>query len=1110
MSFTESQRRAMTEMARHICVDAGAGSGKTTVLIQRVANLIEHHDTRLDDIVAITFTDAAATEMKERLRREFRRKAAESEGSSRTRWRDLARWADTARITTIHTFCSAFLRENALRIGLDPDFAILVDAESVLLTRDTVTETLHALLEADAPHALAAARELGMNRLGGLLRKMLGKRRLFDALPGPYYDDDPEALRVHWKALTDGIINGRLLRVRSARELMETLAPLVAYGDDCIDSNDGMEQQRRQAVGAIEKIRDAAKPAEVLAGLRELTAFNLRLGSKKAWHDSETRELVKELLERCRDFAKAQLPPESTEETEAGAAALTQSILRTYRAAADAFQKAKADRAAMDFDDLIATTLDILETREDVRDRTAAGIKFILIDEFQDTDSVQLRIAQQLAAAPDGPAVFIVGDAKQSIYDFREAEVEVFQQQKADTEALIRLDANFRTVPDVMDFINGLFGDSGLLEAVEQQYAPLEAKRPATGECRVEFLVPEATDDKASADEYRRREADLIADRLAAMCEGPEPAPVWDDAAKAWRPARYGDAAILFRSTGSTYIYEESLRRRGVPYRVVAGAGFYERQEVLDIRNLLTVLIDPWDESALLAFLRGPIAGLSDDALTALTGRDGLAKAFYGGTTTPGFPEADRLERARELIADLTHRRETPLPAFLRHVLDATQYEAIALSQFLGVQKAQNVRKLVDLADDFSRTRPAELTAFVRYLETVATEEVREGEAALLAEGGAVTLMTIHKAKGLEFPIVVVPDAARQDRGPDTDALAWRRGLGAAAKVANDQGEPVKPILYELIYGERKDRSHAEHARILYVALTRARDWLLVAGAPQAGAHSWMKAFDTAFRVLDRAHGETWHGDGWRARIYRTAPPASRSVGETRAQADGPLFEMAEAKAGPVAVSPPAHHVFSVSRLLDEMTRAADPDDARPEDPGDYPLAALARGTLAHRVFETWDWRGEPPVTDALRAQCPAMDTWDALAAYLGEIAARFRATPLGARMAGDQGLRREVPFLLKLGPGLVRGTIDALLSDGAVIDYKTGKFSEEKHRRYETQIRLYGAAVRALLGHTPPKGFVYYTDTGECLEVDLDPVAMEAVLAEAEKAMRQLGASPQ
>ncbi|HUW61655.1 MAG TPA: UvrD-helicase domain-containing protein [Candidatus Bathyarchaeia archaeon] len=1101
-----------------LCVDAGAGSGKTTVLIARILHLLENKMADLDEIVAITFTDAAAAEMRMRLRREFRKKAPVDNPAEMTRWRQLERRADSARLSTIHSFCSALVRENALRAGFDPEFSVLAEAESVLLCRDVIEETLHTLLEREAGQpdregpATRAAAEIGFARLARELYAMLNRRRLMGLIKEGGFPHEPEALARHWRQLVEEAQQRRFLTLRHSRRLASFRNLLESLAGACSNADDAREAGRRRLIEAFDRIQRAGNAKDIEKEIRGILEINYRRTSRKNWGET-VLERLKGVQKEIKQFAENQLPPESAPEIDAKAAALAADIDRIYENLDDAYKRGKIERASADFDDLIQAAYEMLRDNDEIRARTARGIKFLLIDEFQDTDSWQLQIARLLADHPEGPDLFIVGDAKQSIYDFRGAEVEVFQAEKCSAQVTF-LDKNYRTLPDVLSFINETFQRSGLLEAVEPDYAPLTPHRPALGEPRVEFLLPPSRDDKPGVDAYRSGEAEMIAARLDEMVRGPRPVTVFDRDGQV-RPAGFGDAAILFRAMSSVYLYEAALRRRNIPYRVIAGRGYYERREIVDLRNLLAVLVDPCDEMALLGFLRGPLGGLSDEALVMLSGGRGLLHAFSSAEVPPQFRENSALEHARALVARLRERACTPLPAFLRYLLDETGFEAIELSQFLGAQKAHNMRKAIDLANDFARTQPATLASFLRYLDQAALDDIREGEAPMQPESaGAVTIMSIHKSKGLEFPIVVAADLSREPKNQDRGAVLLHRRLGMGVRVADSGGDTATPAICRAIKNEQAEKDEAEQARMLYVAMTRARDWLLLSGSPEAGKRSWMQTFDKLYSVCGADDGAVVQGasGGWSAVVRRTRPSeTTRSSMAPRARQGGAHEAMSKElaqRAGPVDAIAAAQKTFSVSEILNAIFNTPDeqePWDAEQFEPDAAARERMFRGTLVHRMFERWDFSSDPPIDAVLADECPDPVRRSVFESALRDIAAKFKKSQLAPRFASCP-IQREVPFYLDLGGTLVHGVIDAVLEGGAVVlDYKTGHPGGTMADRYEFQLRLYAAAVERLLDRTPRQGILYYADHGEVHEVDVSPEAVVGVLHRAAAAILEL-----
>ena len=1108
MNYTPQQQQAIESTARYLCVDAGAGSGKTRVLVDRIVHLLRNNKAKLEEVVAITFTEKAALEMKDRLRRAFRNAAPKDDPAAFSFWRDLERRADTAQITTIHAFCSRLLRENALYLGLDPDFGMLSDAESALMMHEAIESVMLDLVGREDPAMLRLASEFSLYQLHGLCRALLLNRGVVDRIRRRGGLDSPEAIRATWAAVATEEQARYLAALGRNAEVNNFLLALRRFEGLCDDPGEGRESWRVDMVGGFEAIQAGLAPdaaEEILRGFLKNPHGN---GKKKCWPNDEVYDKLTALQKKVTEFSKKALADGGDEAITALSAQLTCDLLQLDAWVNEAFTAAKRAASLLDFDDLVLLALQVLREKETLRARTASRIKYLLLDEFQDTDGQQLEIARLLHDAEWGPDLFIVGDPKQSIYYFRGAEVEIFQTERAAAAELVGLDQNFRSLPGVLGFANDFFTRSNVLCAVER-YRPMAIHRAPDAAARVSLLLTDPPPDQAwNVEDYRAAEAGQIAAQIQRLCGAGSDATVFDEHTGAERRPEYGDIALLFRKTTSISLYEEALRKAGIPYVVVAGAGFYERQEVVDVINVLKILADPWDEHALLAYLRGPIVALPDDDLVRLCRGGGLAEAALGEALPEGLAHPERLARARAIYRCLRERLDAPLPDLVDSALEVTGIEAILLGQFLGLQKASNVRKLAALARAQAARGNLSLRAFVNYLDDVHLHAIREGEAGLQPDGaGAVTLMTIHKSKGLEFPAVFVPDMPQVARGNREHTLQLHRQLGITLRLTEEEGDRSDTVLGRCIKRRIKEEEEAEAARLLYVALTRARDLLFLCGQSDAPLGTWFHAVDTIYSVCDRADGELIEGGTWRARVFRgipEAPGAKRSAEGKTAIAIAAIRK----RIAPFALPdrPPAS--ISVSKLLNLLAPDSHGDDGRVEEEQPRierdPDYAMDRGTLVHRMFELWDFvNGAPPDIEALvRAARMGLGHRAKLAADLARIRDGFDSSSLRQRLAGESGLLREAPFSLRIGDTTVNGTIDLLLRDGTIIDYKTGKLKKATSARYEKQLLLYAAALRALLGTSPERGILVYVDAGRTVEVALTKERIDAALREAEAAL--------
>ncbi|MGB2824504.1 MAG: UvrD-helicase domain-containing protein, partial [Phycisphaerae bacterium] len=505
------------------------------------------------------------------------------------------------------------------------------------------------------------------------------------------------------------------------------------------------------------------------------------------------------------------------------------------------YARQKRRGGLLDFTDLLERTRALLAENEGVRAALDGRIGQLLIDECQDTDGCQLDLLTRLIGMADAPApggrLFVVGDAKQSIYRFRGAQVEVFRELcgRLGPARQEHLGTSFRTHESGVAFVNHLFS-----AMMHPAYEAIEAHR-AVGPRGASVEVLLATDEHGEAVGDTRSasvaQAAVTAQRIAEMLDGGERL-VWDAAADGWREVRPGDVAILFARMTNSLDYERELQRRGVPYYVVAGTGFFQQQEVFDVLNALQAVDNPFDDIALFGALRSGLFGLTDNALMHVAESceppyyASLCGADLSGRLDPH--QADALSAAMGLI-DRLHRLKDSAgtDALLQRLLDETGYEATLLSQFQGRRMLSNVRRMADLA----RTAAADHVSLADFLTEMRTQVVSESRYEQAAVAGeqedVVRVMTIHKAKGLEFPVVVIPDLNAGRRGHG-GGLLIRRDWALTYKHVpggDDEADEDGPLSYRLAKRLEDAEELSEDIRRLYVAATRHRDHLVFVGA---------------------------------------------------------------------------------------------------------------------------------------------------------------------------------------------------------------------------------------------------------------------------------------
>jgi ATP-dependent exoDNAse (exonuclease V) beta subunit len=1054
--LTPEQKAAVAARDRDVFLEAGAGTGKTRVLVERYCEAIRSDRCGVEEILAFTFTERAAAELRERVRRRLGALAAEArETGDELAADELARHAratERAWVMTIHGFCRRLLAAHPVAAGLDPRFRVLDDGEASRLRERAFTEALAELLS-DGPDEVALA----------------------------------AAAYRPWRLQEMTIAAHTMLQ------------------------NQGMREPRLPPV-----------PDPVRTGSGD----------------------------------PAPLTP-----AEAGAAAVARAALEALLEGFHSrYEQLRAERAGLDFADLELRALELLRTSVPVRETWKGRFAHVLVDEFQDTNRVQLDLVEELR----GPQtrVFVVGDEHQSIYRFRNADLEVFREQREAAASgpteLLALRGNFRSEAPVLAAVNQIGAavlpgfepltwgrDPGLPPAAELLLTFEEGRGRDARNWREDGIELEPPPSEGTPKVVA--EARHLARRLRQLVDDGE--------------AERGEIVVLLRAFTHVDAFEEALRRAGLEPYVVGGRGYWSQQQVEDTVRLLAVISNPLDDEQLFGALASPACGVSPDALWLLRRAAGenrhvwpLVEWRYGSAERePGgadaawlehVPAADAaaLERFCAILASLRSRAPVlSLEALIEAAITEFGYDLALLARGDGRGRMANVRKLMRLAREFERHEGRDLAAFLAVAAESTRRDEREGMAAVRAEDhDGVRVMTVHAAKGLEFPVVAVPDLGRPLNAGHSwsDVVIGRpapSGDGAqrfGMRLVFPENESLGLWELEPLNREERAASAEEACRLVYVAATRAQDRLILSGTfgpKDLEASDWDPGDSALKRLLPAIAKRGWAGADGEVGLEppQRAPGASAAdPGETRLRIEvsEPSPERAEwlreelppprTPAEDRAAEPPplldsrAHRVpvghlsysalaeygrcgyrFYVERVLGVRAGAISPaatsggaegEGDEPGAPDELPEPAdptaeaaarrrpLAIGNAVHAALE-WSaangWRRPPEAT------LSALVAREGLA---GDAAAEIRASvdawldsPLRRELEGWR-IRSEVPFVLPLGGTVVRGVID-LLAEGpdgelCVIDFKTdalrGRPPAELGKRYEVQRRIYALAA--------------------------------------------------
>ncbi|MGD2175127.1 MAG: UvrD-helicase domain-containing protein, partial [Candidatus Brocadiaceae bacterium] len=807
MRDSEARSRIEEGTDRSILVEAAAGTGKTTLIIERVLRGIRDGALEMPQTVAITFTEKAAGELEERLRRRlsrcvYRDDLPATEGG---RLRAALDELDQAHISTIHSFCARLLRERPAEAGVDPDFTVLEQAPAALLREEAWREWMEIQV-AEAPWAFVEALRAGVRA-----RQL---QELAYALA-----DAPEILEIPRFELPrpEGDLDETVRAVREA-------APPAAQTVDELIKGSGNRDSRalRDAAQAI-----AESPPEEKSALRRVAYAAAGADLENALKSFRgDREAARPALERFSGAARRL------------GSHLAARVFQWTAGFVEHYRQLKRSRSVLDFQDLLLVAARVLRNNPEVRRYFQRRFRAFFVDEFQDTDPLQAELIGYLCEARSGsPAdrledvcleegvLMAVGDPKQSIYRFRRADVQMYEQFKRlfGPERIERIYCNFRSVSPLLDWFNRLF--EALFSAPEDEkvyqaeHVPLarglaEQQRGGPG---VVAVCPAAdlSTEGWNAARARAWEAHHLARLVREAVEGESELPVAEP------PLSYGSFAFLFRALTDVDIYEEALDARGIPYRVVGGKHFYRRSQTEETLCLLRAIDDPLDEPAIVGALRSSYFGVSDEELLRHRAGGGPWNYLRSGETEGPVGEA------LALMARWHHlRNRLPPPVLLGQVFDETRAQHAYMLKPAGEQRAaalEQLRRRLRSLGQSART----FGAVVRHLSSIEEADLPEEESSSVEPGDDfVQLLSMHKAKGLEFSVVVLPDLGRSfpHRGRVGRLLFDRHDGRVGLRL--DGG--IETPAYGDLQAEEHGNQMAELRRLFYVACTRAQQLLVL------------------------------------------------------------------------------------------------------------------------------------------------------------------------------------------------------------------------------------------------------------------------------------------
>lgn len=1101
--WTDAQRQAIYVKGGNILVSAAAGAGKTAVLVESILHLLLDEGADIDRLLVVTFTNAAAGEMRQRIGARIGRALSEGNGADAHLRRQLT-LLPAAQISTIHAFCLALIRRFFHLIGIDPDFRLADESEAEILRRDVAAELMEAEYEQADPRFLGLVARIGGGKSDEpLVEEIL---RLYDfsrsqpdpkgwltaqaeafSLPLDALEESPwvRSLQDQAKRLIAGALDLTGQALAFCNEAME------GYAGTLREDMAGLKQALTEMEGGYEATREA------LSNL----SFR-RLGRCGAGADEEAKESVKEWRAQAKKLAgEAQglltLPLSEAHEQHTKMAPYLSCLAELVISFGEMYAKAKADRRIADFTDLEHFALAILshpEAAEACREQYA----YIFVDEYQDSNLVQEALLSRVSR---GDNLFVVGDIKQSIYRFRLADPSLFIRRydacAAGEGQCVLLNRNFRSQAGILSGVNFIFKQIMSRELGEIAYTEDVWLYPGRD---TSDTVPIAVHliDKGEAETEEEEEIQWMEDAereaylAAAQIREWLGTPIRDG--EGTRPATYRDIAVLMRTTrGWMDRFAEILTREGIPVHADTGTGFFQAVEIRVFTDLLRLIDNRRQDIPLLAAMRSIVGGFTENELSRIRAAAPQG-AFYEAVDaylTHGEDAGlrDRLAAFTGHVAEWREaERREPLTRFLWQVLHESGFYDHVGAMPGGAQRQANLRILCERATALAETGTGRLFGFLRYVDRMAEEGKDIEPAKVLGEQeDVIRIMSVHKSKGLEFPMVILAGLGKRfNMAEGREEILLHKDLGLGPWYVDPDLRYRCQSLARLAAKVRiREESLAEEMRVLYVAMTRPRERLAMIGTVGSLAQAWARwmrgcgpaMLGKGMCLLD------WVGAALLAHPDGAALGTQPAVGKEPSRWDIRLWSLrdlsgritgheAEAEAAPAlaaagqtpsawadwvaerfswryphacaTVVPSKLSVTDVKRLREDPLEQ-DTAERLPVLAGAQPqekaFTAAERGSIVHYVLRHLDFQRADTV-EMVREQIDGMVARELLRA--DEAAAvdagwilRFCLSPLGQRVRKAAHLRREMPFLMRMPASAVApayaGCEEELLVQGII-----------------------------------------------------------------------------
>lgn len=1120
MKFTKEQSEAIFDKNKNLLVSAAAGSGKTAVLIERIIRLIEDEEARLDELLIVTFTNAAAGEMRERILE----KSPEQ-----------YKYISNANISTFHAFANEVVKRYFYLVNLSPGFKVCDQAKQTLLKEESISELLNILYEESDPCLLKLLDDYTNGRNDNQLIEMIFKtHEMIESLPeretwlkNAAYElktfEDPDVfLKSHvMKEINDSIYLNLDKAENLSTLLVQELSHLPMIAKKAEIDRETIKNIKNAYFDSFDK------------GNREILSvswqrFVLTKAEKQDYEKiREKAELIRKSYKSAIDEIKANYAMLSIEEyadeiaKTADAAIALESLVSRFD---EIYKKKKAENMMLDFADLEHYALKILDN-EDAAAEYKKKFKYIFIDEYQDSNLVQESLINKIKRDDN---LFMVGDVKQSIYKFRLAEPEIFLKKykdfstkKDELNKKIDLNRNFRSQNMIIEAVNHIFKeimtvDSTGIDYINDGMLISALDKRDEGQPVILHLM-DSTNDTGDEiiDDMPKIEAEAML--AAGLLKEQYGKPIYDVKLGKTRETTWKDMVILLRSAaGAAEFYYDALKKKGIPSYIEKGDGYFDSNEILVFLNFLKILDNQCQDLPMISVLSSPIFdfSVSDIAKIRIQFRNQPYYEAFRNYSESGEDETLAL-RCKEVLEEIESFRQDligkSLDDGLWHLMQKTGYYLYLGTLRGGKERQANLRALADKAALYKENKPTGLSGYISYLDSLKTGKISTAPIKLLGEADdVVRIMTVHKSKGLEFPVVLVGNLGRQFRVGEKSHLALHRDFGIGLSLMDsEKGSYRRPLLQRAITSRFYKDDMAEEIRILYVALTRAKNKLLLLGSVANPENAVDYAIKTAGisdvqarTALDYLMPLLSKNDSFKYKIHEksagldTEPAEPEIIKDKRdLVAEDTVWEY------PYKEAVNLKSKFSVTEIARNRveTKKTDWTDLEIKDVNE--ITGQELGNLYHLVLEILPFKKEGLTEQEISAH---LKSWEKAEIFSEkEIEkidpkkiSRFCSSEIGKEIATADKLYRELPFNMTYDIDgetvLVQGIIDCcyrLDGEYTLVDYKTDKIRSSSDvgrltEIYKRQVEIYKEAFEKLQGEKLANCYLAFIDSGDIVRI--------------------------